>query len=438
MASGLELFVNSVRNLSSHGSVRELKELYDVVVEARDVLAKNSQHLDNVLETLDVHQHCLGVMVVLTAKFDSAGAPVPDNRFIEAQEFIFNFNSSPKGAMGVENSGSVAEFSHSFTNYLLAQKTPIKGISLLKHAIIRLKYFAENQLTSIHADLCQLCLVAKCFKPALQILDADIISICQEIHNPPPNGPLFDSKYFLLYYYYGGNIYLALKNLDRALYFFEVALTTPAHAVSHIMLDAFKKFILVSLLLHGKMQPIPKSSSKMVMRFIKPLSQPYTDLAAAFVINSIAEVNNIITKHSEVFIRDQNMGLVKQVSSVLYKKNIQRLTKTFLTLSLTDVASRVGLPGPDDAERHVLSMIENGQIYATINQKDGMVVFSDEPDKYSGPGVLKTLEDELAICMDFNGRILNMDEELQVNPQYVKKSAGILDEDQPAKSSYAM
>ncbi|ERL84974.1 COP9 signalosome complex subunit 3 isoform X1 [Dendroctonus ponderosae] len=434
MASGLELFVNSVRNLSSHGSVRELKELYDVVVEARDVLAKNSQHLDNVLETLDVHQHCLGVMVVLTAKFDSAGAPVPDNRFIEAQEFIFNFNVEQLRLAP----DLFAEFSHSFTNYLLAQKTPIKGISLLKHAIIRLKYFAENQLTSIHADLCQLCLVAKCFKPALQILDADIISICQEIHNPPPNGPLFDSKYFLLYYYYGGNIYLALKNLDRALYFFEVALTTPAHAVSHIMLDAFKKFILVSLLLHGKMQPIPKSSSKMVMRFIKPLSQPYTDLAAAFVINSIAEVNNIITKHSEVFIRDQNMGLVKQVSSVLYKKNIQRLTKTFLTLSLTDVASRVGLPGPDDAERHVLSMIENGQIYATINQKDGMVVFSDEPDKYSGPGVLKTLEDELAICMDFNGRILNMDEELQVNPQYVKKSAGILDEDQPAKSSYAM
>lgn len=51
------------------------------------------------------------------------------------------------------------------------------------------------------------------------------------------------------------------------------------------------------------------------------------------------------------------MGLVKQVSSVLYKKNIQRLTKTFLTLSLSDVASRVGLPTPGDAERHILSMV---------------------------------------------------------------------------------
>lgn len=47
-------------------------------------------------------------------------------------------------------------------------------------------------------------------------------------------------------------IYLAVRNLDRALYFFEAAITTPAHAFSHIMLEAYKKYILVSLLLHGK------------------------------------------------------------------------------------------------------------------------------------------------------------------------------------------
>lgn len=63
------------------------------------------------------------------------------------------------------------------------------------------------------------------------------------------------------------------------------------------------------------------------------------------------------------------MGLVKQVSAVLYKKNIQRLTKTFLTLSLTDVASRVGLPGPDDAERHILSMVSLTTISSKSNHK---------------------------------------------------------------------
>lgn len=75
--------------------------------------------------------------------------------------------------------------------------------------------------------------------------------------NPPSqSGSSFDAKYFLLYYYYGGMIYLAVRNLERSLYFLEVALTTPAHAVSHIMLESYKKFILVSLLLHAKVDQI--------------------------------------------------------------------------------------------------------------------------------------------------------------------------------------
>lgn len=55
--------------------------------------------------------------------------------------------------------------------------------------------------------------------------------------------------------------------------------------------------------------------------------------------------------------RESNMGLVKQVLASLYKKNIQRLTKTFLTLSLSDVASRVQLSGPSDAEKYILNMV---------------------------------------------------------------------------------
>ena len=43
--------------------------------------------------------------------------------------------------------------------------------------------------------------------------------------------------------------------------------------------------------------------------------------------------------------------------SFLYKKNIQRLTNTFLTLSLSDVAARVKLPGPADAEKYILNMV---------------------------------------------------------------------------------
>lgn len=54
-----------------------------------------------------------------------------------------------------------------------------------------------------------------------------------------------------------------------SLTFSSQAITTPAMAVSHIMLEAYKKYILVSLILHGKVQPLPKYTSQIVGRFIK-------------------------------------------------------------------------------------------------------------------------------------------------------------------------
>lgn len=67
-----------------------------------------------------------------------------------------------------------------------------------------------------------------------------------------------------------------------------------------------------------------------------------------------------------------------------------------------------------------------------------MVVFRDEPEKYSDPEVLKNLENQLAACMELDRQILAMDEEIQVNPQYVKKASGMQEEDQPCKSTYVM
>lgn len=125
--------------------------------------------------------------------------------------------------------------------------------------------------------------------------------------------PNQDARYFLLYYYYGGMIYTAMKDYDRALYFFEVCVTTPALAMSHIMLEAYKKYILVSLILHGKVIAVPKYSSQVITRFIKPLSQAYHDVATTYQSSSSDDLRNDMTKFRDVFTRDNNLGLVKQV-----------------------------------------------------------------------------------------------------------------------------
>lgn len=242
---------------------------------------------------------------------------------------------------------------HQYTNLLVKRKlNTTQGIQVLTTSIEKIQ-LTESQLTPLHADLCQLCLCSKLFNPAMRFLDIDVSTIASADDHQDST-----TKYFLLYYYYGGMIYAALKNYDRALYYFEVAISTPAMAMSHIMLESYKKYILVSLILRGKPITIPKNSSQVIGRFMKPLSQHYHELSNVYINNGNPDaVRTIITKCHDTFSRDNNLGLCKQVLATLYKKKIQRLTKTFLTLSLEDVASRACLSGPAEAEKYILNMV---------------------------------------------------------------------------------
>lgn len=79
---------------------------------------------------------------------------------------------------------------------------------------------------------------------------------------------------------------------------------------------------------------------------LQPLSNAYHELAQVYSTNSPSELRTLVNKHSETFVRDSNMGLVKQCLSSLYKKNIQRLTKV-----RAPGPSPSPDPGPDPGRR---------------------------------------------------------------------------------------
>uniref|UniRef100_A0A665XAF0 COP9 signalosome complex subunit 3 n=1 Tax=Echeneis naucrates TaxID=173247 RepID=A0A665XAF0_ECHNA len=401
MASALEQFVNNVRQLSAQGQMTQLCELIN---KSGELLAKNLSHLDTVLGALDIQEHSLGVLAVLFVKFSMPNIPDFETLFSQVQLFISTCN----GEHIRYATDTFAGLCHQLTNALVERKQPLRGVVVLKQAIDKMQ-MNTNQLTSVHADLCQLCLLAKCFKPVLPFLELDMMDICKE------NGA-YDAKHFLCYYYYGGMIYTGLKNFERALYFYEQAITTPAMAVSHIMLEAYKKYILVSLILHGKVQQLPKYTSQIVGRFIKPLSNAYHELAQVYTTNNPAELRSLVNKHNETFSRDNNIGLVKQCLSSLYKKNIQRLTKVCVYM-------------------YVCYMSIDGEIYASINQKDGMVCFHDNPEKYNNPAMLHKIDQEMLKCIELDEKLKSMDQEITVNPQFVQKSMGSQEDDVGSKTS---
>ena len=68
----------------------------------------------------------------------------------------------------------------------------------------------------------------------------------------------------------------------------------PAVVVSHIMLEAYKKFLLVSLIAHGhkpkEATNLPKYTSNIVTKYFKQLVEPYNQLVAAYYSNKPEEL----------------------------------------------------------------------------------------------------------------------------------------------------
>ena len=46
--------------------------------------------------------------------------------------------------------------------------------------------------------------------------------------------------------------------------------------------------------------------------------------------------------------------------------------------------------------------IQDGEIYATINQKDGMVSFEDNPEKYNSATMMSQLDIEVRVAMFYH------------------------------------
>lgn len=265
-----------------------------------------------------------------------------------------------------------SELCHFLTAKLLQFNQPKRGLTALKTAIKNLQTISgngtlkPNLLTTVHSDLLQLCLASKNFKYGLELISNEILDILK------PQNSQFDSKYLISYFYYAGSIYAAMKQYESALFYLEQALTVPASVLSQIMIESYKKFILISLINKGKLPTLPKYTSRIVINQIKPICSIYHELASAFTNFDLDKLNSLVQKYHAILEQDKNFGLVKQLQQSFYKKNIQKLTKTFITLSLADMATKVKLPSAKEAETYMLNMIKDGEIFATINQKDGI------------------------------------------------------------------
>ncbi|VDN21547.1 unnamed protein product [Gongylonema pulchrum] len=240
-----------VKLVMSHTASQLWRELADIHRKSmHDLLERNVAHLDNVLETLSVDKYSISFertvsqVQVLTPLLNSTEISyIPDI-------YVFLFRK-------------VYEY------FVKIKKKPIILQSVLKilysRFLLRLKSCRFNWSN---------------FQPENGI--PLLVDAIDRIIPEHMEGPYMNPKWVLLYFYYGGLIYGAQGRYEEAFEMMQKVCSIPTVVTSSIQVHAYKKYVLLSLLLHEKIIPLPHYRSPAVMRTVSAACQNYIALSKIY------------------------------------------------------------------------------------------------------------------------------------------------------------
>ncbi|KAK8969083.1 COP9 signalosome complex subunit 3 [Platanthera guangdongensis] len=398
----VEALVAHIQGLS--GNPTEISHLHSILKQSEETLRAHASNLAPYIEQLQPSIHSLGYLYLLEAY---SCVPVPRENVCSFHACVVGFINSCSAEQIRIVPEKFISLCKRFKDQVIQHQLPIQAVAPFMTAVRKLQA-SHEQLTTLHSDYLLLCLLSKCYKAGTSILNDEILEIDQP-------------RDFFLYCYYGGMINIGLKQFRKALECFHNVVTAPMTPINAIAIEAYKKYILVSLIHQGQIPTFPKYTASSAQRSLKSYAQCYVELANCYATGKYSELEAFIQSNMEKFQSDNNLGLVKQVLSSLYKRNIQRLTQTYLTLSLQDIAKAVHLSTSKEAEMRVLQMIQGGDIFATINQKDGMVSFHEDPEQYKTCEMILQIDSSIQRLMGLSQKLTAIEEHISCDPVYVTK-----------------
>eukprot|EP00928_Gymnodinium_smaydae_P087118 TRINITY_DN71451_c0_g1_i1.p1 TRINITY_DN71451_c0_g1~~TRINITY_DN71451_c0_g1_i1.p1 ORF type:complete len:437 (+),score=94.34 TRINITY_DN71451_c0_g1_i1:157-1467(+) len=418
----MEMIISQVHTLSTRND-SDLKKLKDFLRHEQESLNANVGQIDQALQALDPAQHTMGIAFLLAAQCAAGGYANPKATFAYIGNFLrFGDEYQMKKASTPVNTVCRAYAQMAIED---GKRAMLASITPLRRAVEKLRPDPET-LTPVHADYLRVCLKVKAYHLGAQLLDQPIFDIAMA--TGPTVCPQLPVASFLCYFYYGAMIRIGLKEYNQALQLLRVALTCPASCLSAIQADAYKKYVLVSLKVNGELVALPVYSSSIVQRYAK--SPGYaTEIADAFKLADAEALQTVVTEKAPQIQADGNMGLVKQVVESLHRHKVQRLTKTYLTLSVPEILRELALPAGPESERKVeellFDMISCGEIKARIDQVSGMVSFDEENDEELDAAMASQLEGRMAQILELAARVSAFEQEVVSSQAYIRKTAAV-------------
>lgn len=183
----------------------------------------------------------------------------------------------------------------------------------------------------------------------------------------------------------------AFKNLNQAIR------KAPQNAAIGFKQSATKLLVVVQLLL-GE---VPE---RYVFRdqHLRLALHPYLQLTQAVLAGDLAKFTIVLEKYSDKFMKEGTMTLINRLRHNVIKTGIRSVAQAYSKISLADVAEKLQLDSPEDAEYIIAKAIHDGVIEASIDHEHGFMESKNSSDVYSTNEPLKAYHERIRFCLDIH------------------------------------
>eukprot|EP01147_Barroeca_monosierra_P005672 gene5672-7245_t len=130
----------------------------------------------------------------------------------------------------------------------------------------------------------------------------------------------------------------------------------------------------------------------------KPLL-PYFKLTQAVRQGEVGTFARVVSEHSSKFQEDKTYKLILRLRQSVIKAGVKTVSLGYSRISLIDLAAKLGIDSPIDAEYIVAKAIKDGVIDATINHRAGYVTSKEVVDIYSTNEPQEAFHKRISFCL---------------------------------------
>ncbi|KAH8724492.1 hypothetical protein GQ44DRAFT_708766 [Phaeosphaeriaceae sp. PMI808] len=272
--------------------------------------------------------------------------------------------------------------------------SPGIAIAPIRSAMIRLDP-TTGTFTSTHLSFIRLCMETRSYAAAECILDnyihslptkipasvregleysvpcADLATSGEYIHQGSGHSDKITLSDLQEYHLLGAMAYLGLRQFKKALLFLEHVLTVPAANVANgLMLEAYKKWVLVSCLVDPTASAIPRTANANAIKQVKSASKAYEALTEAYAqLGNLSRLKVQIKSGTEIWAEDGNTGLVREVLDSQMRAYVSRLSRTFSAIPVANIANNLG-GSSQEVGQYLETLIKDGYLNACLEESD--------------------------------------------------------------------